>query len=141
MFCADVSGAFDKICFPRLVQNLAAKGVPDGFVTLIKSSLRRRVARVVVNGSTFTETILQNMVFQGSVWGPWPWNVFFEDAREAINKACFDECVYADDLNAWRPFDPNVEPCQESLHTWGQANRVTFDPYKEIMYFPGKLRG
>ena len=32
------------------------------------------------------------------------WNVFFEDARIPINACGFNEIVYADDFNAFRPF-------------------------------------
>ena len=42
------------------------------------------------------------MVFQGTVLGPDLWKTFFEDAREAIREALYEESVYADDLNAYR---------------------------------------
>eukprot|EP00972_Heterocapsa_arctica_P056509 8339461-Heterocapsa_arctica.AAC.1 len=80
------------------------------------------------------------MVFQGTVWGPPLWNAFFEDARVPINACGFNEIVYADDLNAFRPFPlavsnevvlDHVARCQQRLHTWGEANSVDFDPGKE----------
>ena len=83
---------------------------------------------------------LEDMVFQGTVWGPPLWNVFFEDARIPINACGFNEIVYADDLNAFRPFPlatsnaevlGQVARCQDRLHTWGEANGVEFDPSKE----------
>ena len=83
---------------------------------------------------------LDHMVFQGTVWGPPLWNVFFEDARVPINASGFNEIVYADDLNAFRSFPlavcnadvmGHIMRCQESLHTWGGANGVEFDPGKE----------
>ena len=33
----------------------------------------------------------QDMVFQGTVWGPPLWNVFYADARVAIQSAGFEE--------------------------------------------------
>ena len=42
------------------------------------------------------------MVYQGTVLGPTLWNLFFEDARAAINEVFFTEYVFADDLNAFR---------------------------------------
>jgi hypothetical protein len=83
---------------------------------------------------------LMDMIYQGTVWGPWLWNIFYEDSREAINKASFQEIVYADDLNAFRTFaldTPNdtvlaaTKGCQHALHAWGRANQVAFDPAKE----------
>ena len=71
------------------------------------------------------------------------WNVFYEDARKAIEEVFFEECVYADDLNAFRTFPestPNnvvtecLKACQQELHTWGQANQVAFDASKEGFY-------
>ena len=32
------------------------------------------------------------------------WNVFYEDARKAINECFFKEVVFADDLNAYKVF-------------------------------------
>ena len=58
------------------------------------------------------------------------WNVFFEDARIPFNACGFNEIVYADDLNAFRPLPlatsnaevlGQVARCQDRLHTWGEA--------------------
>ena len=46
--------------------------------------------------------LLRNMVFQGTVLGPTLWNLFYEDARRAIQEAGFVEIVNADDLNGSR---------------------------------------
>ena len=84
--------------------------------------------------------VLLNMMFQGTVLGPMSRNMFFEDARRAINELHFTKAVYADDLNAYREFGSQVSDetvmksidiCQEELHTWGKANQVEFDPAKE----------
>ena len=86
---------------------------------------------------------LLNMVFQGTVTGPILWNLFFEDARHAINENFFTEVVYADDLNAYRIFPSATENhviknilnnCQQELHTWGSANQVAFDASKESQH-------
>ena len=80
------------------------------------------------------------MVYQGTVWGPSLWNLFFEDARHAITTKGYEEVVYADDLNAFKAHDrstPNdtllteTATTQKELHTWGAANKVTFDSAKE----------
>ena len=83
------------------------------------------------------------MIYQGTVWGPWLWNIFYEDARLALHVWSFLEIVFADDLNAYRPFPlrtPNAvlvgeaEKCQSELHKWGRANQVEFDPGKESIH-------
>ena len=67
------------------------------------------------------------MVYQGTVWGPWLWNIFYEDARQALHAMSYLEIVYADDLNAFREFslqEPNsylmecAKGCQQELHKW-----------------------
>ena len=80
------------------------------------------------------------MVYQGTVLGPTLWNLFFEDARRAVNEVFFKECVFADDLNAYREFAcdvsdttilKSIDNCQQELHAWGRANQVAFDAGKE----------
>ena len=66
--------------------------------------LQRRRAMVIVGGESSDEFSLENMVFQGTVLGPPLWNIFYEDAKDAIREIMFEESVYADDLNAYRVF-------------------------------------
>ena len=136
----DVSGAFDRVNRERLLEKLRAKGIHPDLIRVIGSWLLKRAARVVVGGVSGAAMELRNMVYQGTVWGPWLWNVFYEDARLAVQEALFEEIVYADDLNAFREstlrvpnrvlFSP-TKRCQQRLHTWGRANQVQFDPDKE----------
>ncbi len=83
------------------------------------------------------------MACQGTVTGPALWNLFFEDARKAINECFYEETVYADDLNAYRVFPAHVdnavieksmETCQHELHSWEAANQVAFDAAKESQH-------
>ena len=71
---------------------------------MLVSWLQQRIAHIVVAGASSFEMTLRNMVFQGTVTGPMLWNLFFEDARHAINECFFKEIIYADDLNAFRIF-------------------------------------
>ena len=113
VYCADVSGAFDRVSSVRLLQKLEAVGVPQEWVRVFSSWLRERPARVAVGG-VFSEVIpLRDMVFQGTVWGPQLWNTFFADAWRATQKAGFAETVFADDLNAHKAF--TVATPNESL--------------------------
>ena len=97
LYCSDVSGAFDRVKATKLVEKLQKKGVTGDILNVIQSWLGEREAKVVVNG-TFSKTAkLNNMVFQGTVWGPPLWNCFFEDARAPVRKSGFDETVFADD--------------------------------------------
>ena len=140
VFCSDVQGAFDRVRASRLAAKLESIGIPSKIVRVLCAWLEDRRAVVVVEGSSSTEQNLRNMVFQGTVLGPLLWNLFFADAGCAIRLMSFMEVVFADDLNAWRSFpmscsNPEIldkcSECQDSLHSWGRANAVTFDPAKE----------
>jgi hypothetical protein len=129
-------------------QKLEAKGLHSKVVRLIMSWLRDRIATVLVSGEKSDPITLANMVFQGTVWGPCLWDLFFEDAQLAIQDAGFEEVVFADDLNAFKAFDnavPNEEllaestVCQIKLHGWGLANRVKFDPKKESHHIISRM--
>ena len=61
------------------------------------------------------------MVFQGTVWGPMLWNVFYEDASKAIRSKAFTEIVFADDLNAFRKYDSKAE-MELFYKIWKSAN-------------------
>ena len=147
VYCSDVSGAFDRVRVKRLVEKLKATKLHPGIVNVLTSWLRERTAHVVVGGAKSVEILLRNMVFQGTVWGPTLWNVFYEDARRAVQECFFNEIVYADDLNAYRTIpstktndkiQESMRLCQTELHTWGRANEVVFDPAKESMHILSK---
>ena len=98
---------------------------------------------VVVDGVRSTSVCLHNMVFQGSVWGPSLWNVYFSDSRQAVQQAGFDDTYFADDLCCYKDFagksnnvavKEDLEHCQQTLHSWGAANQVVFDPSKESLH-------
>ena len=143
LYMSDVSGAFDRVSACRLLDKLRAKGMPDDLIKVIQSWLRQRSARVIVGGQESGNMALENMVFQGTVWGPPLWNSFYADSRRPIRMSEFSEIIFADDLNAWRKYDAAtthqtmikaMTGCQEELHKWGQANQVSFDKDKEGMF-------
>jgi hypothetical protein len=140
VYCSDVSGAFDKVSRDRLIAKLAAKGIHPKLVRLIAYWLEPRSASVVVGGAKSRPFTIKDMVFQGTVLGPQLWNLFFEDARKAINEFFYEEAVFADDLNAFKIVPStttlanamaSIDLVQQELHKWGAANQVTFDPAKE----------
>ena len=65
---------------------------------------------------------------------------FFADVSVPAKSTGGKEAMFADDLNVFQEFDrlvplPTVvstlETCRTRVHSWGRANRVTFDPGKE----------
>ena len=146
IYCSDVSGAFDKVNKMRVLLKLKAKGVASNILSVIESWLGRRTAHVVVAGTKSKSMPLENMVYQGTVWGPSLLNVHYADAKEPIIANNCVEVIFADDLNAYRAYGsdtPNdvlisdMKQCQSDLHRWGRGNQVTFDESKESMHVIG----
>ena len=127
----------------RLTEKFASKGVRPQIVKLVSSWLEDRHVLVIVDGTSSEPTTLANSEFPGTVWGPTLWNVYYEDARQAVNQANFEETVFADDLYCYREYNTDwhdelisedLAACQATLHQWGSANQVLFDPSKESFH-------
>ena len=97
-------------------------------------------AFVVVAGARSAGSALSNMVYQGTVFGPSLWNSFVGDASIVFECAGFCIVIYANDLNAFKPYHRSLSNTailadtrsrQVELHRWGRANRITFDASKE----------
>ena len=140
LYCSDVAGAFDRVRASRLLTKLASVPIPRKMHKVIESWLNPRTAHVVVGGARSDVIQMADMVYQGTVWGPPLWNIFFQDASHAIRLLNFIELVYADDLNALKTYPANasnaiilsdLRECQATLHSWGRANSVVFDAGKE----------
>ena len=140
VYCSDVSGAFDRVDADLLLRKLASFGFNAVLLRVIRSWLRERAGFVIVSGEKSRPMRLRDMVFQGTVWGPSLWNAFFGDCVCAIRGCSFDVVIYADDCNAFKRYprsvsnalvESDLRECQRNLHTWGRANRVTFDAGKE----------
>ena len=139
LYCSDVSGAFDRVPKERLIAKLASTGIHPRLLRVLKSWLADRSAVVIVKGTASTPHMLNNSVFQGTVWGPPLWNVHYQDARFAVQNCGYTETVYADDFNAFKEFEHESDndimndmmACQLELHNWGRANQAIFDPTKE----------
>ena len=143
VYCSDVSGAFDRVDAAMLLLKLGRSIIPRCIVRVIADWLVGRRGEVIVQGCSSDSFPLSNMTYQGTVWGPPLWNLFFADAPLAVRKCGFQEIIYADDLNAFRCFLNSVSNefvlsqlrrCQFELHEWGAANSVTFDAEKESFH-------
>ena len=110
LYCSDVAGAFDRVDKGRLLMKLRGSGLHPKLVDVFETWLKERFAQVVVGGSMSSIITMRNMVYQGTVWGPMLWNMFFRDAGDAIRGAGFLDITYADDLNAFRTYPVHTCP-------------------------------
>ena len=131
LYRSDVSGAFGRVDKQRLLLKLTALGVSADLLRVLGSWLDRRSAHVIVDGKESRAIPMEDMVYQGTVFGPFLWNAFFADAGLAVAAADFLQLMFADDLNAIRILEPGVadaeaftfiRECQSRLHRWGLAN-------------------
>ena len=143
VYCSDVPGAFDRVSTPKLLTKLDRSIIPPSIFRVIPDWLVGRRGEVIVQGSSSDSFPLSNMTFQGTVWEPPLWNLFFADAPLAVRECGFQEIIYADDLNAFRHFLNSISNefvlcqlrrSQFKLHEWGAANSVTFDAEKESFH-------
>ena len=124
---SDVKGAFDRVSEERFASKIARAGLPEALTPVFVSWMQRRRANVVSDGAQSVALELRDMVFQGTVWGPSLWNIFFGDSERPVRKSGFNPIVYADDLNAIKAVDGHTEneqarhdgrSCQEEFHRW-----------------------
>ena len=85
LYWSDVAGACDRVDKNRLRAKLSAIGLHPKVVHLLARWLEDITASVVVGGDASAVEPLTNYVFQGTVLGPALWNLFYEDARHAVN--------------------------------------------------------
>ena len=141
IYLSDISGAFDRVHKPRLLRKLQRAGLNDRFLKLFEDFLDVREAVVIVNGACSEPFFLENMVYQGTVFGPFLWNIFFADVSDSVTSVeGFVDTKFADDLSACKEFPVDTDDsailaelrsCQTSVHAWGVRNRVSFDSGKE----------
>jgi len=96
VYCSDVSGAFDRVSAERLLDKLASLGLHRDLFGVVRSWLRDRRAFVVVAGERSKGSLLSDMVYQGTVWGPSLWNAFVGDVS-----VVFVSVVFCRIPNAW----------------------------------------
>ena len=70
LFCADVSGAFDRVDKDRVGSKLRASGLHPQVVAFLVSWLEDRISHVVMGGARSPAKQLADSVFQGTVLGP-----------------------------------------------------------------------
>ena len=94
VYCSDVAGAFDRVDRQRLCNKLRVSGFHPKVIAFLMSWSENRTSRVVLGGVHSLDEILANSVFQGTVLGPFLWNIYDADARFSVNAKGFAETVF-----------------------------------------------
>ena len=113
-FLSDSSGAFDRVSKEILLSKLQGFGVGETCLRFLDSYLAPRVGNVVVQGKMSENMIMDNSVWQGTVFGPPLWNSFFSDVSASAQSTGGQESMFADDLNVFKKFG-RLQPLPELM--------------------------
>ena len=95
----DLSKAFDSICYNSLPAKLKAYGVHDSAIKLIQSYLSGRFQRAKCNGKVSDWLPLRWGVPQGSLLGPFFFNIIVNDVNYSAGSSSLR--LYADDTTQY----------------------------------------
>ena len=149
-YLSDIAAAFDRVFKEYMIAKLHTAGVGETFLRFLDAYLQPRVGRVVVEGAVSDKFDLKDTVFQGTVFGPWLWNVFFADVCIPASSTGGQEAMFADDLNVFQVFPRSharedilatLQICRQRVHQWGKSHRVVFDASKEHLQIIHPLLG
>ncbi|UYV71213.1 hypothetical protein LAZ67_8002209, partial [Cordylochernes scorpioides] len=93
----DVKGAFDNVLHSSILRALHKSVCPRNIYHLINSFLCNRVVRLSMNGCTVSRRVSKGCP-QGSVLGPFLWNIVFDELLTLDYRNNVFPQAYADDL-------------------------------------------
>jgi len=142
----DMSGAFDNLWWPALLTRLGEQRIPQYLYNIIKDYLTQR--RVSVSGpeGIYWKDVTQGCP-QGSVLGPFLWNLVMDTCIKLIKPHVYDVLAYADDLliiwqaSSRKGIEETGRTVSTLLDKWCEENKMTVAPAKSaVMVFarPGR---
>jgi len=140
IYLSDIAAAFDRVLKQYMLAKCRRAGASDCFLAFLSEFLAPRRASVIVGGVSSDPFTIEDMVFQGTHFGPLLWNIFFADVSGPAASNGAKPTKFADDLNTYKsyPADTALEEVlsdlkrgQQAVHQWGAENRVSFGPGKE----------
>ena len=99
VFYSDMSKAFDRVDHNRLIQKLHHIGISGTLLSWFKSYLYERSMEVVFNGSKSMPFTQISGVPQGSINGPFLFNIYINDVDSVVTSSI---SLYADDMKLKR---------------------------------------
>ena len=141
----DLSAAFDTIDHKILISRLENKyGISGLALEWLKSYLKERSQRVIVNGTYSDPKCNSFGVPQGSVLGPLLFSLYYGPLEDVIRAHGIDTMMYADDCQLYiiikrsnrRVALDQLELCIDDVLRWNTQNGLKCNPSKtEVIHF------
>lgn len=93
----DISGAFDNVWWPLVLDSLQKRDCPNNIYSLLKDYLSNRNVKIIESAGEVSKAVSKGCP-QGSVLGPCLWNLIFDDLLNLISAHGYEPIAYADDL-------------------------------------------
>ena len=92
----DISGAFNDLFHDGFLYQLLTRGCSKIYVRLLKSYLSDK--KITARDESKVSKILTKSSAQGSVLGPWMWNIMFQGLVDEAKRQNIDLNTFADDV-------------------------------------------
>jgi len=132
-----VKGAYNGVCKERLVERLAARGIPSDLVSWIGSFCSDRTATVVVNGYSSPRIALQQAGLpQGSPLSPMLFLFFNADLVQRQIDRNGGAIAFVDDYTAWVTGESaasnrqGIQAIVQEAIEWERRSGATFEEDK-----------
>ncbi|HKQ20670.1 MAG TPA: reverse transcriptase family protein [Nitrososphaeraceae archaeon] len=144
-FYLDFKKAFDSVSHTRLLTKLENYGFTGLCLQWIKNFLEGRTFVVKINNELSTPRPMSKGVPQGSILGPFLFNLYVADIVEKFNDDAVIKKMFADDLKAYIEFDSlNIQSKHQSLcnflshiSNWSIDNDLPISIEKSRIFYIG----
>lgn len=142
----DISGAFDNAWWPMLLLKLKSRGCFSNIYSLIYSYFANGTAMLKMGHYAASKALTMGCP-QGSVLGPYLWNLGFDDFLAIPLPPGCTLTGYADDgllllqANTRSRLESLADTCLSLISSWGERNRLLFAPQKTFqLLLKGQLK-
>ena len=131
----DFAKAFDSVNHDIILHKLKHKFGIDGLLLkFFVEYLSKRYQRVVINGSSSSDLLVNSGVPQGSILGPVLFVLFINDISDDVDSKS-GICLYADDTKLYREIETSDDQAIlqndiNRLYDWANLNKMRFHPDK-----------